>query len=288
MENQSLSLEKFNPTTAELTALAERSKKLVVTDLGDKAQLALVHDYRMELKSARVRIEKCGMAIREDANKFQKAVIAKERELVALIEPEEARLKEIEEKAKNHAVMEERRRKLPERVERLKAVEGDYSEEWLLEMDDVAFEAEFNRFQAAMNERAAAKIAAESRAAREEQEAKEKELREREEKLAAEKRAHDEKVAKEEAERLAREKEEQEAKERAAREEQEAKEKLEREEKEEAARQAALKAEERFQKFLADNGWTDELAKEFVIADDGPDSKEIHLFKKVASFLKEA
>lgn len=286
MENQTLSLEKFNPTNAELTALAERAKKLVVTDLGDKAQLALVHDYRMELKQARINIEKCGKAIREDANKFQKAVIAKERELVALIEPEELRLKQIEEQAEKHSLMEERKRKLPERMERLKAVEGALMEEEVLLMDDVTFEAHFNRLQSDLNAKAALKLEAEARAAREAQEAKDKELREREEKLEAEKQAYAARVAKEEADRLEKDRLEREAKEKAEREAQEAKDKAEREAKEEDARQAALKTEARFQAWLAENGWTDENSKDFVIADDGTDSTEICLYKKISSFKK--
>lgn len=286
MENQSLSLEKFNPTTAELAALADRSKKLIVTDLGDRAQLALVHDYRMELKAARVNIEKCGKAIREDANKFQKAVIAKERELIAMIEPEELRLKQIEEQAEKHSLMEERRRKLPERMERLKAVEGTYTEDEVLQMDDVTFEAHFNRLQGDLNAKAAQKLEAEKKAAMEAQEAKDKELREREAALEAEKKAHEAKVAKEEADRLEKERLEHEAKEKAEREAQEAKEKAEREAREEEARQAAMKAEARFQAWLTENGWTDENSKEFVIADDGPESTEIHLYKKISSFKK--
>lgn len=292
MENQSLSLEKFNPTTAELTALADRSKKLVVTDLGDRAQLALVHDYRMELKAARVDIEKCGKAIREDANKFQKAVIAKERELIAMIEPEEKRLKELEEAAEKHGLMEERKRKLPERMERLKTVqeclsEGEvFNEDDVLKMDDVTFEAYFNSLQGALNAKAATKLEAEKKAAAEAQEAKDKELREREAALEAEKKAHEAKVAKEEADRLEKERLEREAKEKAEREAQEAKEKAEREAREEEARQAAMKAEARFQAWLTENGWTDENSKEFVIADDGPESTEIYLYKKISSFKK--
>ena len=286
MENQTLSLEKFNPTNAELTALAERAKKLVVTDFGDKAQIALVHDYRMELKQARINIEKCGKAIREDANKFQKAVIAKERELVALIEPEELRLKEIEERAEKHSLMEERKRKLPERMERLKTVDGALMEEEVLLMDDVTFEAHFNRLQGDLNAKAALKLETEAKALREAQEAKDKELREREAKLEEEKRMHAEKIAKEEADRLEKERLEREAKEKVEREAQEAKDKLEREAKEEDARQAALKAEARFQAWLAENGWTDEMSKDFIIADNGADSPEIYLFKKISSFKK--
>lgn len=293
MENQSLSLEKFNPTTAELTALAEKSRKLEVKDLGDKATLALVHDYRMELKAARVTIEKSGKAIREDALKFQKAVIAKERELIALIEPEELRLEQIEKQAKDHALMEERKRKLPERMERLKTVGGDFPEENVLKMDDVMFEGHFNRLQAEKNAKEAAeieqkrreqeeKLAAEKReqdakleAARREQEEKDRELKEREAKLEAEKKAIED--AKEAERKAAEEKIEAEKK---------AAEELEKQKQlEEQARRNQMD-EERFEAWLAENGWTSENQADFIITDDGLDAPEILLFKKISAFKK--
>jgi hypothetical protein len=46
----------------------------------------------MALKSTRVEIQKRGKDAREEATKFSKAVIAKEQELIGVIEPEESRL----------------------------------------------------------------------------------------------------------------------------------------------------------------------------------------------------
>ena len=94
-------LEKFDPTVAELTAMVAKTKKLKATDLEDKAQLAIVKENRIVLKKARVQIEKRGKELREDALKFQRAVIAKEKELIAIIEPEEDRLEAIEQEAED-------------------------------------------------------------------------------------------------------------------------------------------------------------------------------------------
>ena len=86
---ESLNIEKFSPKKAELIALADKSKGLVINGVDDKIGYSLVHDTRMELKRARVEIAKTGKNLRADALSFQKAVIEKEKELIAIIEPVE-------------------------------------------------------------------------------------------------------------------------------------------------------------------------------------------------------
>lgn len=86
-------------THAQLAALAARSAR--ITAITNPASYQECHSARQSLKSARIEIEKRGKAAREDAVAFQKAVIAKEKELVALIEPEEARLKELQDAEDN-------------------------------------------------------------------------------------------------------------------------------------------------------------------------------------------
>lgn len=54
------------------------------------------HAARMTLKNRRVEIENAGKEARADATAFNKAVIAEERRLVGLIEPEESRLGKLE------------------------------------------------------------------------------------------------------------------------------------------------------------------------------------------------
>ncbi len=94
-----LSLEKFNPTVAELNALvAQTSTRLF--DEKNSVDVDYAHNSRMSIRAARVKIEKFGKQLRENAITFQKAVIVKERELIAIIEPEESRLAVIEEAGK--------------------------------------------------------------------------------------------------------------------------------------------------------------------------------------------
>ena len=57
--------------------------------VADKAGRDQAHGAAMELKRARVDIEKVGKTARDDATKFQKAVISKEKELIFKIEPSE-------------------------------------------------------------------------------------------------------------------------------------------------------------------------------------------------------
>jgi hypothetical protein len=101
----------FTETRDKLTELATQSHRIVA--ITNAAGYQECHAARMTLKSMRIEIEKRGKLAREDSTKFSKAVIAKESELIGLIEPEEKRLtalqdevdrqKEIEKKAKEEA-----------------------------------------------------------------------------------------------------------------------------------------------------------------------------------------
>mgnify|MGYP003419810840 CR=1 FL=1 len=75
---------------AELKALAAES--VTITEVKNQAGREQAHGAGMKLMRARTDIEKRGKAARDDATKFSKAVIAEEKALVAIIEPEEARL----------------------------------------------------------------------------------------------------------------------------------------------------------------------------------------------------
>ena len=140
-------LQKFDPTTAELTALVERTKGISADDLENPEQMKVVKESRQALQRARVNIEKKGKALREDALKFQKAVIAKEKELIAIIEPEEERLSAIEEEAKKIALRKARLEGLPAKKARLLAISKHIempSDEEILAMDANTFEAQVN------------------------------------------------------------------------------------------------------------------------------------------------
>lgn len=80
----------FDETKAQLTELAKQSER--ITQITNKAARDECHSSLMVLKGRRVDIEKRGKEARDDANKFAKAVIAKEKDLIGFIEPEEIRL----------------------------------------------------------------------------------------------------------------------------------------------------------------------------------------------------
>ena len=81
--NMDMNIEKFDPTTSELNTLVEKSQLVTVTDINDTKQMKVVTAARIELKNARVSITKKGKELRDEANKFAKAVIAKEKELIS-------------------------------------------------------------------------------------------------------------------------------------------------------------------------------------------------------------
>lgn len=79
---------------AALKELAEKS--ITITTITNPAGYQQCHAARMVLKNQRIIIEKDGKAARDEANKFREAVIAEEKRLIALIDPEETRLKGIQ------------------------------------------------------------------------------------------------------------------------------------------------------------------------------------------------
>lgn len=298
-------LQKFNPTVAELTAMVEATKGITVTDLADAKQLEVVKKNRLGLRDARVKIEKIGKELRADAITFQKAVIAKEKELIGIIGPEEDRLSNIEEEAKTIALKKEREMKLPGRKQRIADL-GEHFEtadEHLLSLDDTQFEAYFNERVATKNERdrtaneakleadrkEAERVQAEKDAAAEKVrlEAQAKIDADRA-KLEADQRAHDEEKKKLENEKLAREREEKARVDERVRLEQEAKDKKAKEEQDKldvekraAEEKAKLEKQELYKQFRIDCGYTPETKSDFKEENTGT---VIILWKKVGQF----
>ena len=289
-------LDKFDPTIAELKAMVKVTKDITATDLEDKGQLDIVRTNRIALKTARVKIKKTGKKLREEALAYQKAVIAKEKELVAIIEPEEDRLEAIEEEAKNLAIMKERLEKLPTRLFRLNAIADGIKigDEDLLQMDASEFENYYNRRVADKNNldrikaeeeqaKKLAEIEAEHAKIRAEQDKREAELRAEREKIDAERREID------------KQKEIKEAEER-ARVEAEARIKRADEEKARSAENSRLEAErlarantERLAKtqaykvFLKSHGWTNATKDSFKVEET---AEGYVLYKKLGVFSK--
>lgn len=192
MTDTTLSLERFDPTREALTQMVEETKGITAIDLKDKAQLTAVKNARIGFKNARVRIEKRGKELRADAIKFQRDVIAKEKELIAIIEPEEDRLKAIEHEAEQMRIREERIELLPSRKEKLARLEDgvEVDDETLLGMDGPTFQGYINQRLSEKNERDRAEIERQKEEQKKEQERldNEKNAREREDKAREEER----------------------------------------------------------------------------------------------------
>lgn len=282
-----MNLEQFNPTVAELTKLAAESKQLTITDYADPAQVKAVHDQRIVLRDARVGITKKAKEFREDALAFQKKVIEKEKELIAIITPEEQRLDQMEDEAKVYAVKQERERKWPDRWERLKPLGyvGGASDDYVLKMlNDVEFETYVSNVKAKIEAEALAKQ-------RSEQLAKEAELERREKELEAnERKAKMEKLAAENAEKEKLEAEMREKRRLADLEdariegEKKAKAELERIEQEKRDAEAKEEKSRKFKAWLAKHGYTNASeADRFIIRHT---DTEAILYEKVAVYTK--
>lgn len=89
-------LESFEQRKETLIELAESAKPLKIKDVEDKLTYKLISDKRKELKSARVLIEKEGKSMRDIITPVSKMISSKEKELVAIIIPEEERLQKEE------------------------------------------------------------------------------------------------------------------------------------------------------------------------------------------------
>lgn len=270
-----MDITKFDPTVADLQTLVSLTSSVTLTDFKDKDQLENVKKNRILLRDARLKITKRGKELREEAVAFQKAVISKEKELIAIVEPEENRLSAIEEEAK---VMKERADRialLPQRHAKLAEI-GD----GIAVSDDGLLVLSAEEFQAYCNKRMADKNAAAERAlAEREAKLKEAELAIQREK---EMRAREEQVREEERQRA-----EQREKERIEREEREKKleaERLERErleeERKEKEAEEKRKQDTRFQAFLSENGFQENDFNFTMIRTNG----EVRLYKLLAIF----
>jgi hypothetical protein len=205
-------------------------------------------ELRTRLQKARTRIEKIGKFLREDYVRMSKEVLAKEKELIGIIEPEEKRLKALEEEAERKAEAEKRRVQLPERIEKLNRI-GDgleNFEDMLLDMDDKTFDEYYNGRVTIKNNKDRAELERREREIKEKEEAvrREAEIKAREEQARIDERAR---LEREEVDRKNREVRE--AEEAKIREEQEAK---------------KHESDIAYQMFLASHGY-DEDSEDFVL-----------------------
>lgn len=133
----------FDPNEESLQQIVNQVKEVNADPTKiTKDELALVHETEQKLVKARISIKKIGKEVRDEAIKFQKDVIAYEKKLVGIIEPEELRLKDIKQEARTYALREQRKDTLPLYKERLESIGDDVqiTDDQLLDMDPTQFE----------------------------------------------------------------------------------------------------------------------------------------------------
>jgi hypothetical protein len=227
------SLQILDQREAKLIELADKYKGLTIAGAEDKEGYKKVREARIELKKERVAVENDAYDLRENAVKFQKAVVAREKQLVAIISTVEQTLQHEEDNYKK-ALEEIRIQKEREEKERIQSrinalakfncaidlydasTMSDHKFSELLTQAEIDFNAERDRIEKekAEAERQRNAEAARLKAEREEldrirkeQEARERELqRQEQERIAAEKKRQE--TIRAEAERIRKEREE--------------------------------------------------------------------------------
>lgn len=218
-------------TDESLFKLVDSVKDLGISGLEDKEGLKQVQSARKTLKKQRVVIEQGGKRLREFANEYNKAVLAREKQLVKIIAPTEERLMAIEDDyfEKLEAKRIEEERKESARIQRMidQLDELDYAVDFhdLKNMTDEQFavtleqarksyaekleqqriEEEERQRQMQIEAERAAKEREEFERVRAEQEKKQKELEERQRQLDIEEKERTKKLRQREAELKARE-----------------------------------------------------------------------------------
>jgi len=84
----------FDEFRSDCEALSQEFKHLKIENVNDKKGFDEVHRAEQTIKRKRLEIDKLGKATRADSNAFSQAVIERVKELLAIMEPEEKRLKE--------------------------------------------------------------------------------------------------------------------------------------------------------------------------------------------------
>lgn len=251
----------------------------------DKNTLKEVHTVRMKLQKARTKITADRKSFTAHLDETKKSAIAIETELIALIEPVEKKLDEIQtkyEEEQERIKKEEQEREekiLQERLNELNKYNVILDVAEVKKMTQERFRSMADTYKQKFEEREAERVKAE-------EEKKKQEEKEREE--LQKQKEEQEKIAQEQAEK-ARELAE---KEKAMKDKEEEQKRQEDERKQQAELEKRQKkfAEDhkKYQEWLANNGWTEENQHEYTTAIQrhGKDNKEIRilLYKKVSSY----
>lgn len=132
MEN--LNLDLFSPKKAELQELATKYAGLKIEWIDDKKWFEAVHKAQMELRNARISIEKTRLEYTRQFDEAKKQAISLEKELLAIIVPIEEELKaqkeaiEAEKERIRQEELEQKRLFLQNRVDKLSSFEYIFSD----------------------------------------------------------------------------------------------------------------------------------------------------------------
>lgn len=115
-----MDIDKFDPKIADLQAIVAKTSVITSIDIKDEQALEVLNQNQKELQQARLLVTRTGKTLREESTAFSKAVIAREKELLAVIEPEEERLKQLKEEAEHAELIEARKGMTPFRIKTMK------------------------------------------------------------------------------------------------------------------------------------------------------------------------
>ncbi len=188
-EEENKTIVKFNPAIEEIKKLVEETKKITIKNIDNIPIYISVKDYLKKLADMRIAIQKCGKKKRDEALKFQKKVIQLEKEILAEIEPEETRLRNLIILYDAEKIMLERRKTLPMRTAALKNTGiTEINEQYILSLDNIEFATYFNNKKKEVAETEAKKQAEIDLAAKREAEILLRIAKEREQAVLNEKR----------------------------------------------------------------------------------------------------
>lgn len=161
---------RFNKNIADMQAIVESTKNILSVDVSNEKELEAFKEKQKVLQKLRTGTKDEGLSYREEANMYIKNVLSLEKSLLAIIVPEEDRLKAILEEAEHAEFVKIRKEMTPFRVKTMK--ERGLSETQfptnLEELDSNEFEAYVSLKVAENNEAELAKL-------REEKEKRDKE-----------------------------------------------------------------------------------------------------------------
>jgi len=283
--NAVATISKFDEMKLSILEMVSKYTAIKCDDIKKAEQIIEATKGKKELRKFEIdNIEKPGKGARDIFTQVNRVIMAGQKELLAITNPEVERLEAFIKEADDFKIKEERRQLLPWRKEQISKIGDkeyitkdsrfylgdDYETELaLLEMDN-------DKFTEYLTGRQENKIQEDKRQA-DLKEAEERGRKEAEEKAKADAEAEKIKAEKEKEEAITKVKQEAEDQKRKEKEDNERKEKEAKEEEEK------LSKKKKYQKFLADNGYTEENKDDFIAKDLGD---TVVLYKKVGEFKK--